>query len=59
VGHHPHGLADSAPIVEFIAKHAVKQRGIETAQRLPGKAIYQNISRDGNSRYHEQRRERS
>jgi hypothetical protein len=22
VGHHPHGLEDSTPIVEFIAKHA-------------------------------------
>lgn len=24
IGHHPHGLDDSTPIVEFIAKHAVK-----------------------------------
>jgi lysophospholipase L1-like esterase/pimeloyl-ACP methyl ester carboxylesterase len=24
VGHHPHGLEDSSPIVEFIAKHAAK-----------------------------------
>ena len=24
IGHHPHGLADSAPIVEFILKHALK-----------------------------------
>jgi pimeloyl-ACP methyl ester carboxylesterase len=24
VGHHPHGLDDSAPIVEFIAKHAAR-----------------------------------
>ena len=25
VGHHPHGLEDSTPIVEFILKHAAKQ----------------------------------
>ena len=25
VGHHPHGLEDSTPIVEFILKHALKQ----------------------------------
>jgi pimeloyl-ACP methyl ester carboxylesterase len=24
VGHHPHGLDDSTPIVEFIARHATK-----------------------------------
>ena len=23
IGHHPHGLEDSTPIVEFIVKHAV------------------------------------
>lgn len=30
VGHHPHGLDDSTPIVEFIAKHATVERAAAT-----------------------------
>ncbi len=36
VGHHPHGLKDSTPIVEFIAKHATAK---QSAQAKPVKKL--------------------
>ena len=46
VGHHPHGLKDSTPIVEFIAKHAAVKKSVQAKPVkkliLPGESFLVN-----------------